>query len=448
MSQPQNPRGNFIQTLLFMAVVFMGINLFIIQPRQQAADAPPYTEILAKMREHNQAIRDQSILTGRPEAWGDLNSFKNAIRKELDAGKLTREQHDRLRVEATVLAADTSYKAGLTRREFHRVNMAHITLNGLKKEFVNTPLWNEPVPVSFHPWHATFQRTQVSAAQLYGDINRGMTELGRQTMVWGFFPGFQLIDGLVAVSGRNPGFSYALAALILAIIVRIIVWPLTQKQLMFGRQMMQLQPLSKELQEKYEGQELQMKLMALYKEYGINPAAGCFPMLLQMPLFILIYQSMLHYRYEFTKGTFLWVNPQVGQVGGLVAPNLGERDSLLIGIYGISMIVTTMLTPASDPTQIKKMRILGVSMAVFFTFLMFLDIFPVPAAFVLYWIFTNILATIQSLRAYRMEAPPLVKVQTATGGKVASNGSFNGQVNDQMKKRTGAPKVHKPKKRK
>ena len=53
----------------------------------------------------------------------------------------------------------------------------------------------------------------------------------------------------------------------------------------------------------------QAKTMELYKEYGINPFAGCLPALIQIPLFITVYQFMLHYQFEFQKGYFLWINP-------------------------------------------------------------------------------------------------------------------------------------------
>lgn len=209
--------------------------------------------------------------------------------------------------------------------------------------------------------------------------------------------------------------------------------------------MQQLQPLVKELREKYEGQELHLKMMELYKEYGINPASGCLPMLVQLPLFFFVYQCMLQYQFDFSNGTFLWINPAMGTAThGFTARSLGAMDVPMLIIYGVSMIVTTFLAPISDPTQLKQQRIIGVVMAVMFTIGMYF--YPLPSAFVLYWIFTNILSTIQSIRAYRMPVPPLQKVN-APHGAVYPNGSSTNGASDGLFKSTGAPKVQKPKKK-
>src|SRR6185312_17302336 len=94
--------------------------------------------------------------------------------------------------------------------------------------------------------------------------------------------------------------------------------------------------------------------------------------------------------------------------------NLGELDPILIVIYGITMLSSTLLAPVSDPSQIKQQRLMGVGISFVWTIFMFF--WPVPSGFVLYWTFTNILSTAQSLRAYRLPLPPLRKVNAAGGG--------------------------------
>jgi membrane protein insertase Oxa1/YidC/SpoIIIJ len=98
---------------------------------------------------------------------------------------------------------------------------------------------------------------------------------------------------------------------------------------------------------------------------------------------------------------------------------------------------------------------MGIGIAVFFTLLMFTGVFPVPAGFVLYWVFTNIFTTIQSLRAYRLPLPALTKKNTKPGGvyptKPEDNAKAKGNGVTEIKtdafKGTGAPKLHKPKKK-
>src|SRR5204862_4714319 len=121
-------------------------------------------------------------------------------------------------------------------------------------------------------------------------------------LVYGIFPVYKIIDSLFSLTGSVPSFIYAFAAFLLALVVRAIIFPLAQKQLMWGRKMQQLAPLVKEIREEYTDKktkqvtnqaELQQRTMALYAEYGINPLAGCLPAVVQLPLFLTVYQFML-----------------------------------------------------------------------------------------------------------------------------------------------------------
>jgi len=151
------------------------------------------------------------------------------------------------------------------------------------------------------------------------------------------------------------------------------------------------------------------------------------------------------------------------------------------------MVTATLLTPVSDPSQAKQQRWMGAGISIIFTFFMFTGAFPVVSGFVLYWTFTNILATAQSLRAYRMPLPPLLKLNAQGGGVLPrpttkwqqmmdkmmeeqkKNAERNGKQDDSEKPddktnrngsakpltlgsqeptKTGTPAKHKPKKRK
>ena len=92
---------------------------------------------------------------------------------------------------------------------------------------------------------------------------------------------------------------------------------------------------------------------------------------------------------------------------------------------------------------------MGVGVAVIFTIFMFTGAFPVPAAFVLYWIFTNVLATLQSMRAYRLPLPPLVKVNAANGGVFpVAQPTVTNRNGKTTPSKTGVPQRFKPKKKK
>ena len=145
--------------------------------------------------------------------------------------------------------------------------------------------------------------------------------------------------------------NYGVAIILLTILIRLILYPLMQKQMVSMREMQKIQPLMKEVQEKYKNdkERLNKELMALYKEHKVNPMSGCLPLLIQMPILILLFQTLRVFKYyipntEIIDGGFLWIASQVeivkdglpAMVGGLAAPE--QLISLGDGIFGLSYI--------------------------------------------------------------------------------------------------------------
>ena len=360
---------------------------------------------------------------------------------------MTPEDADAKKIEAEILVADTQLKEGLFLDDTGKLRLAYQGLLPFHKRLLDKPEWNTNYPVTVAN-HAPLIRDGVpvpnsvrqfpwsswTGQSLYNEIVKTLSNRNRTEYVYGIIPGYALMDGLVHLTGANPTFSYAFAAFLLALVVRAIVYPLSQKQLMFSRQMSQLVPLTNEIKAKYKDQTTQQqKVMELYREYGINPLAGCFPALIQMPLFLTVYQCMLKYQFKFVDGVFLWINPSTSKAThGLIGANLGQQDYILILIYGITMVTATLLTPVSDPSQAKQQRLMGAGVSIIFTVFMFTGMFPVVSGFVLYWTFTNILATTQSLRAYRMPMPPLVKLNAQGGGVLPKPATKWQQMMDKM----------------
>ena len=467
MSKPAQ-KGNFLQTALFIAMLFMGYNLLVLRPNQAAKTAP--ADLFAKMTSANANVNDMTIVTLSRE-------YQSYINDEQKAGRLTEAHAEAKKIESTILVADTQYKAGLLANDTSRVRAAYYTLSSNQKKLLDKPEWKDNKVKTYTT--AEYEKKdwgkplEWAGQDLYAAVVSELSARNKSDLIWGFIPGgYQLIDFLVHLTGAIPSISYAFAAFLLALVVRALVYPLTQKQLMFSRQMTQLAPLVKGHKEKYKNdpQQLNVKTMELYREYGVNPLAGCFPAMIQMPLFLGVYQCMLHYQFEFSHGTFLWINHDMSvRTGGFIAPDLGRLDYILILIYGVSMIVTTLLQPVTDPNNIKQQRMIGLSFAIMVPISLLIGIFPVAGAFVLYWTFTNILATAQSLRAYRMPMQPLVKVNAPGGGTYPQQPKgkwmeffekMQDAANDPSQKQnspkkddgddggTGKPVQHKPKKRK
>ncbi len=414
-------RSNFFQTFLLMMTIFLAYNLIFNKPKE--ADTYEGKE-LKTLQSYREALADANARLLDTTAL----DLKGKVEREADASvaqkTLTAEDAAKVKLEANILLADTELKAGIARNDTGRIRTAYHTLMPIDSRLKGKPEYSEPIAVADVSGDKRFGWKEWTPQALHDRAIAEISDRSKHDLIWGLIPGgYAAIDGLVHLTGAQPGFSYWFAALILALIVRAIVFPVAQKQMMFGRQMQQLQPLAAEIRKQYEGKpekatEMQKKLMELYAEYGVNPAAGCLPALIQVPLFLTVYQFMLLYQFDFSKGTFAWVNPHTSQMfpAGFVAPNLGSLDPTLIIIYGVMMIVSTLLTPQTDPMQAKQQRLMGIGISVFFTVTMFFGFFPVPGAFVLYWIFLLVLSTLQALRAYRLPVAPLQKVNTSAGG--------------------------------
>ncbi|MDI9635033.1 YidC/Oxa1 family membrane protein insertase [Kamptonema cortianum] len=475
MSQQPPPRSNFIQILLIGMMVFLGYQL-ITAPSRATPDNRKASEVFAELQQHHRDLMDVTMMR-------ELRTYEKKVREEDKANSVPETQTENKILIAYALTADTIRKSGLYRHELYKagrvdrdygykkLDKAYVFFKPKQETYYLDERWSTlSVPITPTP---EVPATELTPKDIYSGLVKQLSPLAEAEPVWGFIPGFQLIDFLVQMTGAVPGFSYWFAALLLAIAVRAVIWPLVQKQIMWGRQMQQLKPRIDEIKEKYMDKKtkqvkdpaaFQADTLALYKTYGINPAAGCLPALIQMPLFLAVYQAMHHYKFEFVNGTFLWINPDSTRFLNIpIAPNLGERDYILVGVYMISMIASTMLMPVTDPSNYKQQRMIGLGIAVFFSIIMFF--YSLPSAFILYWIFTNILSTAQSLISYRLPAPELKEVQSVKGGFLPNimeaaarqaeergdskpiNGKTNGQVSPDFFGKTGTPKANKAKKK-
>lgn len=102
--------------------------------------------------------------------------------------------------------------------------------------------------------------------------------------------------------------SYGLAIILMTVIVKLILFPLTKKQIDSTKAMMQIQPKMKALQEKYKNDKARLneEMAKLYKESGVNPLAGCLPLVIQMPIMIGIFYGIRDFTYE-GPASFLWM---------------------------------------------------------------------------------------------------------------------------------------------
>ncbi len=257
---------------------------------------------------------------------------------------------------------------------------------------------------------------------------------------------YQIMHGLVAMTGSQPAFSYGLALILLAFLVKIILWPLTKKQYASMREMQRMQPMVKELQAKYKDAppdkkvELNQKVMALYKEHGVNPFAGCVPMLMMLPFFFLVFTMIQLYELAFSKGQFLWIGSPLSLSDtkffghNLFGRSLADPDIPLLAMYAVSNYVTMRLTPATDPQQQQQQNTMALMMSGFF-FFMFIS-YSWPSAFVLYWLALNLISIWQQ---YEFVYKPHVE-KKKMGGPGAGLGLNGAGEEPEEAKPVGQPK--------
>jgi YidC/Oxa1 family membrane protein insertase len=192
--------------------------------------------------------------------------------------------------------------------------------------------------------------------------------------------------------------NYGIDIILLTALVRVATIPLTQKSFRSMREMQKIQPQLKKIQEQYKDDQakLQKEMMELYKSHGVNPFGGCAPMILQIPIFVGLYNALLH-AIELRHAPFaLWITdlsaPERFMVVGVPVP-------IMTLLMGGSMIVQQWLTPQQgvDPTQRQMMML----MPLFMTY-MFLNF---PSGLVLYWLVSNLLGIAQQ---YLMMRSPKV----------------------------------------
>jgi len=183
--------------------------------------------------------------------------------------------------------------------------------------------------------------------------------------------------------------NYGLAIILVTLLQKVIFHPLTAKSLRSMQAMQALQPKLAALQERYKNnpQKKQQETMELYKKHGVNPMGGCLPMLLQIPIFIALYNA-LSSSVEMWRARFLWIN-DLSQPDALFTIDIwGLKNypfNLLALMMGASMFVQQKMAPtAGDPRQAKMMLYL---MPTMFTFMFW----TFPSGLVLYWLFNNIL---------------------------------------------------------
>ncbi|GAB2717200.1 YidC family membrane integrase SpoIIIJ [Paenibacillus thermoaerophilus] len=176
---------------------------------------------------------------------------------------------------------------------------------------------------------------------------------------------------------------YGLAILVVTIIIRLIVLPLNLKQYKSSKKMQAIQPEMLKLREKYKDnpQKMQEEMMKLYQLHGVNPLAGCLPILVQMPILIALYSAIMRNESIYTHD-FLWLQ-------------LGTPDPYYI-LPAIAALTTFIQQKQMSAQMTAQMR----SLMFIFPVLIFAMSMSFASALPLYWIYGNLFTIVQNYFLY------------------------------------------------
>jgi YidC/Oxa1 family membrane protein insertase len=188
--------------------------------------------------------------------------------------------------------------------------------------------------------------------------------------------------------------NYGLVIILLSALTKILFYPLTRSSTKSMREMQKLQPEIQKLREKFkkDPQRLNKEVMGLYKKHKVNPLGGCLPLLLQMPVFIALYNVLMS-SIEMRKSSFVWWINDLSSAD-TVAVVSGFSIHVLPLIMGVSMFWQQKMTP-TDPRQAAMTYFMPILMVVFF--------YSLPSGLVLYWTANNFMTIAQQYMMQRGE---------------------------------------------
>jgi YidC/Oxa1 family membrane protein insertase len=265
-----------------------------------------------------------------------------------------------------------------------------------------------------------------------------------------------LVNAIFEVLKAIYGFvgDWGLAIIVLTALFRLLLWPLTIKQTRSMANMQKVQPLMKEIQEKYadDKEKQNAEMMKLYSEYKINPLSGCLPMLIQMPLLIAFYSVLaaptvstkthlitrvgpLAKYLGFQVGEKFLASEKVGSFLGILpdimlSPKAAMAQGfvqaipylIVLVIFGVSIILPTLMMPQTNSAdaQARQQKTMSYGMAAMMLFVGY----SIPAGALLYYDVSSLLAVGQQFltqRAMKAEAVAEEKEIIIESGKSKGN---------------------------
>lgn len=221
-----------------------------------------------------------------------------------------------------------------------------------------------------------------------------------ETINYGFFG--WIAKAMLSAMGLFYGIvhSWGISIILLAVLLNIILFPLTMQSFNSMRKMQELHPQMEKLkaENKNNPQKLNKEMMELYKKYKINPLSGCLPLLLQMPIFIALYQALMK-SIDLRGAAFLWIKDLSGPDAvplPFTLPLLGNSVNILPILMIICMVVQQKISSkatggAVTEEQKQQQKMMLILMPIMFGFIFY----NMPSGLVLYWVINTLLTVVE-----------------------------------------------------
>jgi len=221
-----------------------------------------------------------------------------------------------------------------------------------------------------------------------------------ETVDYGFFGGISKVILSTLRFSHKIVRSWGVSIILVSILLNILLFPLTMKSFKSMQKMQELHPQMEKLKVLHKGspEKLNKEMMELYKKYNINPLSGCLPMLLQMPIFVALYQALMK-SHELRNASFLWIkdlsSPDAVRLP-FTMPLIGNSINILPLIMVAGMVLqqkisTKSMGGAVTDEQKQQQKMMLIIMPIMFGFIFY----NMPSGLVLYWVVNTALTIVE-----------------------------------------------------
>jgi YidC/Oxa1 family membrane protein insertase len=261
----------------------------------------------------------------------------------------------------------------------------------VKQETVHIGL--DMQPITLMPGDVAANSMRLCAGPMLKDVLESLGPGFEQIINFGFFDlfGKMLLAGLLWFNKYVQ--NYGIAIILLTIVVRVGMFPLNQKSYKSMREMQALQPLVSELREKHKKnpQEMNKRMMELYRTHKVNPMGGCLPIAFQMPIFIALFQALRN-AVELRGAHFLWIDDlsEPDRLFNLTVPFNLPINLLPLLVIG-AMVIQQKMTPMAAGGQSEAQQKMMQYMPIIFGFLFY----SMPSGLTVYFLVSTVLGLVQ-----------------------------------------------------